>query len=299
MKLEELYLTLQERYPVEQEKNAAAEKVFKEELKKEILAIIHYAERAIDNNSEKVYRAYEKAREGQEDSINKPVYISFEINEVYVKFYMHVGNNSVFINQLLLNYDIGIHLNDLLRKSYCYDTSGSSFAKENSVQFNSYLEFCLNKSKIKLKFSAKPSRTGAFKVEERTIIKKFISDIKEIFPNSEEIPEPSSYKADLTVTLKCFGTEISNLGQSAQNSESASDTEENDLIDEQKLLAMSIDELNFSTRAHNVATRNDIFTIGDLVQLSESEFKCLKNVGTKTFKEIQQKLQEIGLTMKP
>lgn len=294
MKLEELYLNLQERYPIEQEKKAAAEKSFKEELKNEILKIIHFAQLAIEGDSENVYTAYEQARERVGDISNKPVYISFKIGPSYIDCFMHIELTQSFITRFMLESDVCEHLNSLLDLAYRFNNRG----EEHRVRFDSYIEFSLTESTIKLGFSAKPSASGGFTDEERKIIKKFISDIKEMFPNSEEIPEPGEVTVDLTVTLKCYGIDINTLVQSAQNSNSFSCIKDNNMTDKQKLLAMSVHELNLSTRAYNVMKYKNILTVGDLVQIPEKEFKLYKNVGAKTVKEIREKLLEIGLTQK-
>lgn len=302
MKLEKLYHALQERYPVEQEKKAAAEKAAKEELKKEILTVINYAAWNIDDYSEEVYKAYEKAREEQE-SQEERVYITFQICEDYVDYTMHVNDKSASIARKFKANMRGHceHINNLLRKLYCYasDKSCASSVEEKRVHFDYNMKFNLTESTISLSFSANPSTRGGFYEDERTIIEKFISDIKELFPNSEEIPEPSSYSVDLTVTLNCFGIEIKDLGKSEQNSESSSDDEEeNDLVDKLKLLSMPIDSLDLCTRAIIALRRNGIYTIENLVQLSESELLDFSHIGPKAVDEIKQKLQEHGLTLK-
>lgn len=299
MKLEKLYQELQERYPVEQEKKAEAEKALKQDLKKEILTIIHYAALYLDDYNEEVYKAYEKAREEQKGQEEERVYILFEICEDYVDCTMHVNDRSASIARKFKS-NIRGHceqINNLLRKLYCYasDKSCANSVDEERVHFDYVMKFNLTESTISLIFSAKPSTCGGFKEEEQTIIKKFISDIKEMFPNSEEIHE----LRNLTVTLNCFEIEIKDLGKSEQNSESSSDdVEEKDLVDELKLLSMPIDSLELCTRAIIALRRNGIYTIENLVQLSESKLLDFSHIGPRAVAEIKQKLQENGLALK-
>lgn len=295
MKLEELNLILQKRYLVEQEKKATAEKTFKEELKNEILKIIHLAELAIEDNSEEAYKAYEEAREKVEDISDKPVFISFKIGLSYMDCFMNIDSTRIIITRCMLESDVCKQLDSLLAESYRFNNRG----EEHKVNFDSYLEFSLTESTIKLAFSAKPSACGGFTDEERQIIKKFSSDIKEILPSSEEIPEAGEVSVDLTVTLKCYGIDISKLGQSSQNSDNSSTMEENDLVNKQKLLAMSIDELDFSVRAYNAMKCNGIYTIGDLMQISLRDLKQFKRAGAKTVNEVLEKLHKIGLELNP
>jgi len=287
MKLEELYLTLQERYSVEQEKKEAEEKAFKEALKNEILAIIQYAECEMNNlELETVYEAYEKAIEGQEDSMN--VGIEVRIYGKDVAFDIKVGGKSELISSKseVYPYDIVERLNNLLCKPYCYEISIQDFelgpstwvVKKKSVEFDSKLNISLNESEISLKFVL-PYMSEAIGREAEAVVEKFISDMKEIFLHSVEIQEPRFKGDSITLIFKHWGT--------GKN-----------IVDEQILLDMSIDILKLTTRVHNALICNNIYTMHDLVELSETEFKSFRNVGTKSLDEVQQKLQEIDLKMK-
>lgn len=66
----------------------------------------------------------------------------------------------------------------------------------------------------------------------------------------------------------------------------------------EKVLAMTIEELNFSPRTFHCLKRAGIDTVGDLVQLTEDDFYHMKNLGKKSFEEILQKLHGLGLSLK-
>ena len=65
-----------------------------------------------------------------------------------------------------------------------------------------------------------------------------------------------------------------------------------------KKLDKKIEELDLSIRSYNCLKRADIFTVGDLTQKTEEEMMRIRNLGRKSLKEVQEKLREIGLSLK-
>jgi hypothetical protein len=56
--------------------------------------------------------------------------------------------------------------------------------------------------------------------------------------------------------------------------------------------------LNFSTRAYMVLRTAGIYTVGELVEKSREDLGKYKNCGRKSLNEIEQRLSEVGLTLK-
>ena len=65
-----------------------------------------------------------------------------------------------------------------------------------------------------------------------------------------------------------------------------------------KALEMSIDELEFSVRAYNCLKRANINTLQDLTQKSENEMMKIRNLGKKSFKEVIDKVKEMGFSFR-
>ncbi|MBO8158068.1 DNA-directed RNA polymerase subunit alpha [Thermosyntropha sp.] len=65
-----------------------------------------------------------------------------------------------------------------------------------------------------------------------------------------------------------------------------------------KILEMSIEELELSVRASNGLKRANINTVGDLVQKTREEMSKIRNLGQKSLEEIEKKLKELGLGFK-
>lgn len=67
------------------------------------------------------------------------------------------------------------------------------------------------------------------------------------------------------------------------------------LLELKKVLQLSIDELELSSRSYNCLRAANIMNIGALVQLSEKEMQNLPNFGNKSMEEIISKLTELDL----
>lgn len=65
-----------------------------------------------------------------------------------------------------------------------------------------------------------------------------------------------------------------------------------------RLMEMTIDELELSVRASNGLKRGGINTVGELVEKTREEMSKLRNVGQKSLEEIENKLHDLGLALK-
>lgn len=65
-----------------------------------------------------------------------------------------------------------------------------------------------------------------------------------------------------------------------------------------KVLEMSIEELELSVRASNGLKRANINTVGDLIEKTREEMGKIRNLGQKSLEEIERKLKELDLSFK-
>jgi DNA-directed RNA polymerase subunit alpha len=65
-----------------------------------------------------------------------------------------------------------------------------------------------------------------------------------------------------------------------------------------RLLEMSIDELDLSVRSYNCLKRAGINTIGDLTNKTAEDMMRVRNLGRKSLEEVEEKLQQFGLRLK-
>ena len=66
-----------------------------------------------------------------------------------------------------------------------------------------------------------------------------------------------------------------------------------------KVLDMTIEELDLSVRSYNCLKRAGIQTVQDLAAKSEDDMMKVRNLGKKSLEEVIQKLEELGLGLKP
>lgn len=66
-----------------------------------------------------------------------------------------------------------------------------------------------------------------------------------------------------------------------------------------KVLDMTIEELDLSVRSYNCLKRTGIQTVQDLAAKSEDDMIKVRNLGKKSLKEVKEKLVELGLGFKP
>jgi DNA-directed RNA polymerase subunit alpha len=67
----------------------------------------------------------------------------------------------------------------------------------------------------------------------------------------------------------------------------------------EKVLEMTIEELDLSVRAYNCLKRAGINTVSELVQRNQEDMMKVRNLGRKSLEEVEQKLQGLNLALKP
>lgn len=86
------------------------------------------------------------------------------------------------------------------------------------------------------------------------------------------------------------------LSDNAKNTEILVEKEEGK---KEKVLEMSIEELDLSVRSYNCLKRAGINTVEDLACKTEEEMMKVRNLGKKSLEEVLNKLAELGLALKP
>ena len=67
----------------------------------------------------------------------------------------------------------------------------------------------------------------------------------------------------------------------------------------EKVLEMTIEELDLSVRSFNCLKRAGINTVEELTQRTDEDMMKVRNLGRKSLEEVQQKLEALGLSLKP
>jgi len=66
-----------------------------------------------------------------------------------------------------------------------------------------------------------------------------------------------------------------------------------------KVLEMTIEELDLSVRAYNCLKRAGINTVAELVQRNQEDMMKVRNLGRKSLEEVEQKLEALNLSLRP
>lgn len=86
-----------------------------------------------------------------------------------------------------------------------------------------------------------------------------------------------------------------NLSQTASKTEIMVEKEEES---KDKILEMTIEELDLSVRSYNCLKRAGINTVEELARKSEEDMMKVRNLGRKSLEEVEQKLQSMGLGLR-
>ena len=137
----------------------------------------------------------------------------------------------------------------------------------------------------KVNFTVEDTRVGQITDYDKLTI--------EIWTNGSIKPdEAASYAAKiLTEHLMLF----INLTDRIQGVEIMVEKEESK---KEKILEMNIEDLDLSVRSYNCLKRAGINTVEELVQRDEDEMMKVRNLGRKSLEEVQQKLAQLGLTLR-
>ena len=66
----------------------------------------------------------------------------------------------------------------------------------------------------------------------------------------------------------------------------------------EKVLEMTIEELDLSVRSYNCLKRAGINTVEELTEKTEDDMMKVRNLGKKSLEEVIQKLEELGFGLK-
>ena len=107
-------------------------------------------------------------------------------------------------------------------------------------------------------------------------------------------------------TRQSYGEKLAELGKTNKNivvfdadlSEATKNTQvmiEKEESKKEKVLEMSIEELELSVRSFNCLKRAGIATVEDLTNKTEADMMKVRNLGKKSFDEVTAKLRSLGL----
>ena len=133
-------------------------------------------------------------------------------------------------------------------------------------------------------------KVEATRVEQRTDFDKLIIDVET--KNSMTARDALASAGSKLVELFGLARELNTAAEGIEIGPSEQETE--------YIAAYStpIEELNFSVRSYNCLKRQDIHTVGELAECTESDLLDIRNFGQKSINEVKIKLASLGLTLK-
>ncbi len=115
----------------------------------------------------------------------------------------------------------------------------------------------------------------------------------EVFTNGTLAPDEAvSLAAKVLSELLALFIDLSEIANSVEVMAEKADDEK------EKVLEMSIDELELSVRSHNCLKRAGINTVEELTNKTSEDMMKVRNLGRKSLEEVLGKLKELGLSLK-
>ncbi len=116
----------------------------------------------------------------------------------------------------------------------------------------------------------------------------------DVYTNGTLVPDEA-----VSLAAKVLSEHLSlfiNLSENAKNAEVMVEKEDNE---KEKVLEMSIDELELSVRSYNCLKRAGINTVEELTNKTSEDMMKVRNLGRKSLEEVLAKLKELGLQLNP
>jgi DNA-directed RNA polymerase subunit alpha len=145
----------------------------------------------------------------------------------------------------------------------------------------------------RVKYSIENTRVGKFTNYDRLVLEVWTDGT--VTPEMALVEASKIYRKHLNPFVQYFELKedlaVEGGGLAPEGDESAKRKE----LDE--LLSKSVDILDLSVRAKNCLDSENLQTLGDLVQLTESDILKVRNFGKTSLKEVKTKLTALGLSL--
>ncbi len=133
-------------------------------------------------------------------------------------------------------------------------------------------------------------KVEATRVEQRTDFDKLVIDVE----TKNSISARDAMASAGKTLVELFGL-ARELNTAAEGIEIGPSPQETEYI---AAYSMPIEDLNFSVRSYNCLKRQEIHTVGELAEYTESDLLDIRNFGQKSINEVKIKLAGLGLTLK-
>lgn len=116
----------------------------------------------------------------------------------------------------------------------------------------------------------------------------------DVFTNGTLVPDEA-----VSLAAKVLSEHLSLFIDLSENAKTAEVMVEKEDDEKEKVLEMSIDELELSVRSYNCLKRAGINTVEELTNKTSEDMMKVRNLGRKSLEEVLAKLKELGLQLNP
>jgi DNA-directed RNA polymerase subunit alpha len=116
----------------------------------------------------------------------------------------------------------------------------------------------------------------------------------DVFTNGTLAPDEA-----ISLAAKVLSEHLSLFIDLSENARTAEIMIEQEADEKEKVLEMSIDELELSVRSYNCLKRAGINTVEELCSKTSDDMMKVRNLGRKSLEEVFAKLNELGLSLSP
>ncbi len=116
----------------------------------------------------------------------------------------------------------------------------------------------------------------------------------DVYTNGTLIPDEA-----VSLAAKVLSEHLSLFIDLSENAKTAEIMVEKEDDEKEKVLEMSIDELELSVRSYNCLKRAGINTVEELTNKTSDDMMKVRNLGRKSLEEVLAKLKELGLQLNP
>ena len=116
----------------------------------------------------------------------------------------------------------------------------------------------------------------------------------DVYTNGTLVPDEA-----VSLAAKVLSEHLSLFIDLSENAKTAEVMVEKEEDEKEKVLEMSIDELQLSVRSYNCLKRAGINTVEELTNKTSEDMMKVRNLGRKSLEEVLAKLKELGLQLNP
>ncbi|MBQ9136175.1 MAG: DNA-directed RNA polymerase subunit alpha [Lachnospiraceae bacterium] len=116
----------------------------------------------------------------------------------------------------------------------------------------------------------------------------------DVYTNGTLVPDEA-----VSLAAKVLSEHLSLFIDLSENAKTAEVMVEKEDDEKEKVLEMSIDELELSVRSYNCLKRAGINTVEELINKTPEDMMKVRNLGRKSLEEVLAKLKELGLQLNP